>query len=205
MSGTGYDPSGGRRSIARLLFEHFPAWITAVVSVVSLGLGYGAGYSTSKLQNPAPVPTVVPSEPNQGNSSPLPSPASPSATPPTIRHQDWALLEGNSIQLDSKAKNWNVGNSTYDLQGGANNGLYFSNSTYELQAKDLSSYSTCANASGYNTGSFAVAQSDLESGKRYCVHTNGHRYSLVTVGGVSSQSGNINVYIVTWEPQTASS
>ena len=203
MSNAGYHPSGGRRSIGRLLFEHVPAWITAVVSVASLALGYGAGYSATKLQSPAPVPAVGPSERNPGNSSPLPDPTSPSASPVTIRHEGMVLLEGNSIQLDSKAANWNVGNSNSDLQGGGVNGLYLANGGYELSASDSSSYSTCADATGYSPSGFTVNQSDLEPGQRYCAKTNGNRYSLVRVEDVSAQSGNLTVYVVTWDGASA--
>ena len=159
----------------------------------------GASHAPPGTTNSSSVPLTPPASPSSDA-----SPSYSSATPAAIRHEGEVVLAGSPIQLDSTAANWNAGNPYHDLEGGGySTQLSFDNVAFKLQPSDPSSYSTCANATGY-TPNFFLNTDQIEVGDRFCTITNGGRYSLIRVDQISPSVVSFTLHVITWEPQKAS-
>jgi hypothetical protein len=190
-------PSDGRKSIGHLLVEHVPAWITAIVSVISLVIGFGAGYGTSKVQNAAPSPAVTVYEPGPGSSSPLPGSNGETSSAPAVRHRGSLLLNGGtSADLDSKANNWDINALTSDITLTQYNTGDVIDSAGQLAQLDNSppDYRGCSSTTNYIK---SLSLSNLNVGANFCVQTNEKRWSLIHVTNVSQDS--ISMDVTTWE------
>ena len=195
MLNTSQQPSDGRKGLGRLIFEHVPAWITAITSVITLVIGFGAGYGTSKVQTAAvPAPTVtvtVGSSPPGGT----PSSNSGASATPAVRHK--GMLELNDFigaDLDSTANNWGVATNytsgdIYLAQGSIS-------SNGQLANLDSSSpdYHGCSSTTDYVQN---ISVSSLNPGADFCIHTDKKRWSLVHVTKVSQDS--ISMDVTTWQ------
>ena len=200
MFNSDHNSSSGRRSIWHILFEHVPAWITAIVSVVSLVVGFGAGYSTSKAQNPSSAPTAVASEPNPGSSSPAGSSNHGTPSVPTVRREGPLFLNGGtSADLDSNASNWGVPsppNPTDIIIAQYNTGDAvepFSGQMFQLHGLSPD-YQGCSTTQDYVK---SIEFSNLNVGAYFCIQTDEKRWSLIHVTKISQDSISLDVTV--WE------
>lgn len=198
---TGQEPSDGRKGIVHTIFEHGAGWITAIVAVISLATGFGAGYSTGKTKSPAPAPapTVTVHEPNPGSASPAPIGNGGSSSAPAVRHKDSLLLNDSyGADLDSTANNWDVRNTnTEDVILSQGSITSFAGQLAILDNGSQPDYQGCSSTTNYVQGNPGIPVSSLKRGSVFCIRTDQGRWSLIRMTNVSQSS--ISMVVTTWE------
>lgn len=195
-----------------------PVWqfvgvVVAIAGVLATLYAAGklpfAGAHSDQSQSVTTPKAVPPS--SSGSNIPTSSPFGGGASTmesPGIRNKGSINLTVTGVFLDSTARNWDVdkANNVYadiwtDPYGIPD--LVFNIPEYKLSSTDPSTYSTCADATGYRPRQVSVPLNELQKGDQFCVLTSGGRYSLLRIDVVGSDF--VQLYAITWEKGNATS
>lgn len=195
-----------------------PLWAALAVGLVLLGAVAALLLSSRGDDEPTALdsqaPTAQPSDSASGDSSETPSPSPsasttrrPSNSPSTglgptvdpaeaavVRHEGPVTLRyGNSIDLDSRADNWDqnsvAGAASPDLtfQGTSIATESYSDTLVPVAPGSPVAYQTCAAATGYV---HRIEAGSIDDRVSFCALTDGNRYSYVAItNAVPDESG----------------
>jgi serine/threonine-protein kinase len=233
----GYTPTtpvpgqpGGPRSGSRTgLYAGIAAAVVALLVVVavvvsSASSGNDDGSRTAALstgQVASPTSGVVESTPEVVATGGSETPREPTVDPTraaVVRHTGSATLrEGNSIDLDSHADNWDqnstAGAASPDLQlsyGGSSISTYsYGASFVPVATGSPVAYQTCTAATGYTD---SIGTSSIDEKISFCALTDNNRYSYIKIvsaepaeyGGYASVVLNITTFELQVRPTPTS-
>lgn len=179
---------------------------TIAVAIITAVIGHSAGVVYISLGSGASG--------SPGASGPTTAPTSPSLPKGvSVRRSTGSLpiklSPGYSVNLDDNVTpNWSVGPNAVGVgTAGGDSDVGFSGVQIEFGTdaaveSNATAYATCAKETAYSES--PIADGDLQSGEKLCVRTDGHRYALITIIGVSANT-QLEFSATVWDPPFAPS